>query len=372
MNPKDAPAPENAQRNLLFALHGLYRACGYRAFRMSKFEKYEVYAACKDFLVSDRVLTFTDTDGELLALKPDVTLSILRAVPYRPGITQRLSYHENVYRPGPPDGRFREMPQSGVECLGDLDSLDVYEVLKLADESLRLLPCETALSFSHLGILRALLNRLSADEKDRDEILRLVAARSVHGLSALFRRRGFPEAVLHSLCELLALDCALEELPDRLREIGAAFPESPVLGELEELAALAEGDGCRARFDFSVLNDTHYYNGLVFRGYARGISDKVLSGGRYDRLLRRMDRPGGAVGFAVYLGLLSVLNTADDVSVDADVLVLYDENTPLTLVRDQCAVLRARGKRVYAQRRLDDSLRFAEVLDLREGGKSRA
>ena len=371
MNTSDVSAPGSAQRKLLSELHTLYRARGYRDFRMSKFEKYEVYAACKDFLVSDRILTFTDTDGELLALKPDVTLSILRAVPYRPGITQRLTYHENVYRPGPPDGRFREMPQSGVECLGDLDSLNVYEVLQLADESLRLLPCETALSFSHLGILRALLNRLSADEKDRDELLRLIAARSVHGLSALFARRGFPEEVLPALCALLDLDCSVSELPDRLRSLIGDLLDDPVLRELDELAALAKGDGCRARFDFSVLNDTHYYNGLVFRGYARGISDKVLSGGRYDRLLRRMDRPGGAVGFAVYLGLLSGLNPADNVPLDADVLVLYDETTPLTLVRDRCAALRAEGKRVYAQRDLDDSLRYAELLDLR-GGEKRA
>ena len=353
---------------LLRQLHSLYRSRGYRPFRMSKFEKYELYAACKDFLVSDRILTFTDTDGELLALKPDVTLSILRAVPYLPGITQRLFYHENVYRPGPPDGRFREMPQSGVECIGDLDSLAVYEILFMADQSLRLLPCETALAFSHLGILRSLLNRLPADENDRDEILRLIAARSVHGLTALFEARAYPDTILRMLCSLLTLDCGLEELPAELRALGNGFPDPAVLAEMDELAALAEGDNCRARFDFSVLNDTHYYNGLVFRGYARGISDKVLSGGRYDRLLRRMNRPGGAVGFALYLGLLSALHADGEPLPDADVLVLYDGNTPLTLVRDTCARLRAEGRRVYAQRRTDDSLRFGEVMDLTEGG----
>ncbi len=187
MNPYETLTPEKDSGPLLSRLHRLYGLHGYRPFRVSRFEKYELYAACKDFLVSDRVLTFTDTDGELLALKPDVTLSILRAVPYHPGIRQRLFYHESVYRPGPPDGRFREMPQSGVECIGDLDDFDVYEILRLADDCLRLLPCETALSFSHLGILRSLLNLLPADENDRGEILRLLSSRSVHGLSELFR-----------------------------------------------------------------------------------------------------------------------------------------------------------------------------------------
>jgi ATP phosphoribosyltransferase regulatory subunit HisZ len=61
---------------LLYTLRELYRQYGYHSFRMSKFEKYELYARNKDFLVSDRVITFNDMNGDLLALKPDVTLSI--------------------------------------------------------------------------------------------------------------------------------------------------------------------------------------------------------------------------------------------------------------------------------------------------------
>ena len=162
------------------------------------------------------------------------------------------------------------MPQSGVECIGDLDDFDVYEILRLADDCLRLLPCETALSFSHLGILRSLLNLLPADENDRAEILRLLSSRSIHGLSELFRRRGFDTAVFDTLLALLGLECSLSELPNRLRSLAGDRLEESVLQELDELAALAEGDDCRARFDISVLNDPHYYNGLVFRGYARG------------------------------------------------------------------------------------------------------
>ena len=63
---------------LLFRLRMLYRQYGYQPYRMSKFEKYELYAGNKDFLVSDRVITFNDTNGDLLALKPDVTLSIVK------------------------------------------------------------------------------------------------------------------------------------------------------------------------------------------------------------------------------------------------------------------------------------------------------
>ena len=60
----------------VFSLRALYQSYGYTQFKMGKFEEYDLYAGNKDFLVSDNVITFTDTDGKLLALKPDVTLWI--------------------------------------------------------------------------------------------------------------------------------------------------------------------------------------------------------------------------------------------------------------------------------------------------------
>ena len=66
------------EEKAVFTLRNLYRNHGYRQFKMSKFEEYDLYSKNKDFLVSDGVITFNDTDGKLLALKPDVTLSIIK------------------------------------------------------------------------------------------------------------------------------------------------------------------------------------------------------------------------------------------------------------------------------------------------------
>lgn len=65
------------QEKVIFGLRGLYRSYGYTQYKMSKFEEYDLYANNKDFLISDSVITFTDTNGKLMALKPDVTLSIM-------------------------------------------------------------------------------------------------------------------------------------------------------------------------------------------------------------------------------------------------------------------------------------------------------
>ncbi len=354
--------------NLMNALTDLYRSCGYRCFRMSKFEKYELYAGYKDFLVSDRVITFNDTNGELLALKPDVTLSIVRGAEFQPGRKQRVCYRESVYRPFGSEHRFREITQCGLECIGDLDGYDVYEVLHLAGESLRRISPDAILSVSHLGIVNGILEALNAEESLQQRFLKLVASRNLHELSSLFRQQNWSESLFSDVERLLALTCTMKELPANLRRSGFSWLGEDCLTGLEELGSLLGEDDAGMVFDFSVINDVHYYNGIVFQGFIQGVSEKVLAGGRYDSLLKRMNRRGGAIGFAVYISLLEQFPHAES-KPDADVLLLYDAGTPLKTVRDTAAQLRAGGLSVSTQ--CAESGGCGRTLDLR-GGSSHA
>ena len=349
---------------LMESFADLYRTYGYRHFRMSKFEKYELYAGYKDFLVSDRVITFNDTTGELLALKPDVTLSIVRSTEYHAGQKQKLCYRERVYRPAGSEHRFQEITQCGLECIGDLDGYDVYEVLHLAGESLCMISADRILSVSHLGIVNCLMDALQADEPLQQTVLQLIASRNLHELTELFRQQNWSQPLLSDIRELLSLNCTMRELPQCIRAFGMNWIADDLLRELEELGSLITEDDQTMRFDFSVINDIHYYNGIVFQGFVQGISEKVLSGGRYDSLLRRMNKKGSAIGFAVYCGLLEQIQSAESGS-DTDVLLLYDSETSLLKVRDTVRQLQAEGCSVSAQRSTAGSGR--RVVDLRGG-----
>ena len=291
----------------------------------------------------------------------------MRSASFQPGYKQKLCYQENVYRPSGGAGSFREIMQCGLECIGDLDSYDVYEVIRLAKESLRRVSEESVLSFSHLGILRSLLSCLNADEKKQAELLRLIAARSEHELIHLFEEQNWDCSRLAELKALLALHCGVRELPERLERLQLKWLSPAVCRELEELSALATEEDGNIQFDLSVINDTHYYNGVVFQGFVNGISEKVLAGGRYDKLLERMEKKGSAIGFAVYLGLIEQKMPAA-AEYDADVLLLYDAKTPLMEIRDMVASLQAEGRSVSAQRAAADG-RYREIKDIRGGAK---
>ena len=91
----------------------LYRQYGYKQYKMSKFEEYDLYAENKNFLTNSNIITFTDLNGKLMALKPDVTLSIAKNVKDTDGI-QKLYYSENVYRARKGGNEFREIMQTGL------------------------------------------------------------------------------------------------------------------------------------------------------------------------------------------------------------------------------------------------------------------
>ena len=124
------------EERIVFALREMFRRHGYQQFKMRKFEEYDLYARNKDFLVSDNIITFTDLNGALMALKPDVTLSIVRSSRDGAGV-QKVYYNENVYRVSAAARGFREILQTGIECIGDVDDFCIAETLQLAIESLR-------------------------------------------------------------------------------------------------------------------------------------------------------------------------------------------------------------------------------------------
>ena len=155
---------------IMFRLRGLYSRHGYTRFKMNKFEEYDLYSGNKDFLLSDQVLTFTDGNGALMALKPDVTLSIVRSTRDDREDLQKLYYNENVYRTSR-NGTYQELMQVGLECIGPVDREAAAEVLALAADSLALIHPEAVLNVSHLGLLEQVMDSAGIPQNRRKALL---------------------------------------------------------------------------------------------------------------------------------------------------------------------------------------------------------
>ena len=345
------------EERAVFALRQLYRSHGYLPFKMSKFEELEYYIRNKDFLISDRFITFNDLSGKLLALKPDVTLSIVKSKESSKGSTQKVYYNENIYRADRDKSRFCEMIQAGLECIGAIDLYDIYEVITLAAQSLALISQDFILQISHLGILSAALDRIGADESFRRAAIGCIADKNAHDLARICRENDAdPEALTGFITAYGERNSVIEKLE--------AFCPCRALEELKALSSLLDGSPCADRiiFDFSAVGDMNYYNGVLLGGYISGIPDRLLSGGQYDKLMKKLGRPGGAIGFALYLDLLEQL-PENRAGYDVDVLLLYDDPAAAAA---EVSKLTAAGKTVSAQRGKPDGLRYRSLMDLRK------
>ena len=306
------------KRRIEDRLEELSRKFGYAPYKMSRFEEYELYVRNKDFLQSDRVITFSGKDGRLLAMKPDVTLSIVKNAPEAPGAVRKVHYRENVYRMDRDTGNFREILQAGIECVGDVGFYEVAEVVYLAAKSLEAIGTGTILSLSHVGLIRYAL-----------EASGLPAAAGQQALDCLRQKR---EQELRALCQAHGAD---ETLPVALLRSRTPDDLAPLMDgdnapwqELRQIIALLPAG--KVRLDFSLGNDMKYYSGLVFKGYVRGVPNSVLSGGQYDRLLEHMGKNARAIGFAVYLDQLERLEEADEW--DVDTLLLCPDADPAEIL----------------------------------------
>ena len=287
-----------SSEKITFALRELYLSHGYAHYRMSKFEEYDLYAQNKDFLVSDNVITFTDTGGKLMALKPDVTLSIIKNSADLPEETRKVFYNENVYRVSKGSGSFKEIMQSGVECFGKVGTQEICEVLTLAAESLKLLKRDAVLAISDLGILSGLIDRLKLGPGRQAGLYQAIGEKNVQEIRKLCASCADSEAA-ETLCGLVSIHApAAEAVPALDKLLGGAEEYARFRGVLESLCTSDTAE--MLRIDFSVIGDISYYNGIVFKGFLREIPDAVLSGGQYDRLMSKLDRRSCAIGFAVY------------------------------------------------------------------------
>ena len=140
----------NNERAML-RLRTLYRQYGYAPYKMSRFEEYSLYAENKAFLASGEIAAFTGPGGKLMALRPDVTLSIVKNT-RDDGALKKLYYNEYVYRPG--GYEYKEQMQAGLECIGDIDTGLVCEVVMLAHQSLTALGGNYYLTSANSGDTR--------------------------------------------------------------------------------------------------------------------------------------------------------------------------------------------------------------------------
>ncbi len=310
------PTEMRELRRLQGALAAVFDRYGYGEVATPTIEYDEVLAR-GDERGAPVAYRFFDADGQLLALRTDMTVPIARLVATRMGSQEppfRLSYFANAYRAVRPQrGHMREFAQAGIELIG-ADAPDgtaeVIEVLSAALDAAGL--TRAVIGLGDADLYRQLLTELEVEGERREGILELLAAHDLVGLEREVDALGVDASARETLLRLPGLRGGAEVL-EVANELGGAAVERATQRLAATYAALAErGVADRISLDLGLLRDLGYYTGAILEVYDPAVGHILGGGGRYDELVGRFGRSLPAAGFALYLERVHIAQAEEE------------------------------------------------------------
>lgn len=217
----------------------------------------------------------------------------------------RLFYSGSIFRARRP-GRtgVLESYQVGAELVGIPGPEADVEILHVAAECLKAAGIsEFQIRLGHVGIMEAVMDFAGMEDKKKAELRAALVSRDLVRLGRLIESLDIPCDCRIFLEKILELPDGRDilEMAGSLATYDRSQRTAQALSELEQIiaGATSRGIGGSIQLDLGLMRDLEYYTGIVFEVYTPGCGRPVSGGGRYDGLLRILEHPEGAVGFAL-------------------------------------------------------------------------
>ena len=298
----------------------LYRVLaerGYQGIETPTFEFFDVFSREVGTVPSRELYKFFDKEGNTLALRPDMTPSIARAVSkyFHDETPIRLCYMGNTFiNYDKYQGRLKETTQLGAELMGEESVSADVELLSVLVEALKAAGLEEfQVSVGQVEFFKALLKEAGIGSGAEESLRRLISDKNRFAAEELLADYELSPKLRETFLEMATLSGSAEAL-----EKARALTDNPealkALGRLEDIYRGLKEKGFEKyiSFDLSMLSKYNYYTGIVFRAYSYGYGEPVAKGGRYDTLLSHFGRELPAVGFAIVVDQLQrALNSSE-------------------------------------------------------------
>jgi ATP phosphoribosyltransferase regulatory subunit len=237
--------------------------------------------------------------GRMMGLRADTTPQVARIDAHllnRQGVA-RLCYCGPVLHTRPDRAHAtREPLQFGCEMFGHAGLEADLEVLHLALDCLAAAKVQgLTVDMGDARIVRALLAGVDIAPARLGPLHAALAAKDASELAAL--TADFPSAARNGLLALVDLYGDAHVLAEAEKRLPASAAIREALNQLRRLAA--EVTDATVTFDLADLRGYAYYSGARFAVYARGASDALVRGGRYDEVGAVFGRNRPAVGFSL-------------------------------------------------------------------------
>ena len=312
---------------VLLNIRKMYDSYGYKKISLPSFEEYDLYNENKDF-IDRNVLTVMSPNGKLLALRPDITLSVAKKVSKDQSLKySKIYYQENTYNLTKYVG-YEEDEQLGIELIGKESTFLDFEIINLAVKSLDIINKKSMIVLSHAGFISSIFQNFDLEYEIKEQILDCINRKNSHDIQKILKRnQHISENVKKLIYKIPELSGNLENIEKELLKYEINDNTKKILSELKQLNSLLMKFYKKSKivFDFSVVKNLNYYNGIILQGYIEDFPNVILTGGRYDKLFEKFGVDTGAVGFAILTdGLKGYYKDTD--KKDFEVLIAYDNS----------------------------------------------
>ena len=312
---------------VLLNIRKMYDSYGYKKISLPSFEEYDLYNENKDF-IDRNVLTVMSPNGKLLALRPDITLSVAKKISKEQSLKySKIYYQENTYNLTKYVG-YEEDEQLGIELIGKESTFLDFEIINLAVKSLDIINKKSMIVLSHAGFISSIFENFDLEYETKEQILDCINRKNSHDIQKILKKNEhISENVKKLIYKIPELSGNLENIEKELLKYKINGNTKKILSELKQLNSLLMKFYKKSKiiFDFSVVKNLNYYNGIILQGYIEGFPNVILTGGRYDKLFEKFGVDTGAVGFAILTdGLKGYYKDTD--KKDFEVLIAYDNN----------------------------------------------
>jgi ATP phosphoribosyltransferase regulatory subunit len=290
-----------ALRRLQRQLAELFEGADYEEVIPPLMERPSSLASGAGRFLADQTIVFSDpADAGLLALRPDITPQIARIAASRllSSDVLRLHYSGPVVLARPDKrGGSRQQWQTGIECMGIAGADGDVEVIHLAAQSLLVAGfSKPVLQVGHIGLLKALVK---GSVKQLDDWTELLARRSPDDLRAAMQGEGLSSEAEQGLICIASGQADQNWIISMKGKINDAFDEAAedLLTLIKAVESRLNGE-VRVFADAGVMPRFLYHSGILFAGFAAGVSQALLYGGRYDAMMAAHGRDMPATGFS--------------------------------------------------------------------------
>jgi ATP phosphoribosyltransferase regulatory subunit len=299
--------PAARRRLLTDRLIETFEAWGYGFMVTPLIEPLDTIAAGVGGAQQSALFRFMDSDGALLALVGERTVSVARVIAtqlHDGPFPLRLCYAGSVLRNQALNaGRRRESLQAGCELVGAGGLAADAECIALAAAALERGGVEhIQVDVGHADFIPGLLDSAGLDTIAREEVLAALARRDLVAVESALEGTDAADAERRLLLAFPTLRGGREILDTAAGGLRGARPQR-ALQELAQLWDLLDAHAItdRVHLDLGAVRDWDYYTGPTFEVFSVDSGFALGSGGRYDTLLSRFGAPLPATGFVLHV-----------------------------------------------------------------------